>query len=84
MYKTISKAMTSTLANHNEMFLNGITNTIKEVFNLNIQNRGPTYSIPNGARQMFVGQTSGEQAYEKSLVGSHRFNGGNIVQQSVQ
>ena len=32
VYETISKAMVSTLANHNEMFLNGITNDIKEAF----------------------------------------------------
>ena len=29
MYETISKTMATTLANHNEMFLNGITNAIK-------------------------------------------------------
>jgi len=30
MYETISKAMVATLANHNEVLLNGITNAIKE------------------------------------------------------
>jgi len=45
MYETISKAIASTLANHNEMFLNGITNAIKEAFSLDIQNRGRTYYI---------------------------------------
>jgi hypothetical protein len=84
MYETINKAMTSTLANHNEIFLNGITNTIKEAFSLDIQKRGPTYSIPTGNRHAFIGQTSREQASGESLIGSHHFNGGNIVQQSVQ
>jgi hypothetical protein len=32
------------------MFLNGITNALKEAFNLNIQNKGPTYSIPAGGK----------------------------------
>jgi len=54
MYETISKAMTSTLANHNEMFLNGITNAIKEDFSPNIQNMGPTYSIPVGTKQILL------------------------------
>jgi hypothetical protein len=58
MYETISKAMAATLTNHNEILLNGITNGIKEAFNLDIQNRGPTYSVPVGNRQIFVGQTS--------------------------
>jgi hypothetical protein len=58
MYETISKAIASILANHNEMFLNGITNDIKEAFSLDIQNRGPTYSIPTGNRHTFVRQTS--------------------------
>jgi len=62
MSETISKAMASTLANHNEILLNGITNAIKEPFNLDIQNRGPTYSVPVGNKQMFVGQTLGDQA----------------------
>jgi len=55
MYKTISKAMIATLANHNEVLLNGITKAIKEAFSLDIQNKGPTYSIPVGNRQTFVG-----------------------------
>jgi len=50
MYETIYKAMAATWANHNEILLNGITNAIKEAFNLDIQNRGPTYSIPIGNR----------------------------------
>jgi hypothetical protein len=50
MYETISKVMASTLVNHNEMFLNGITNAINEAFSLDIQNRGPTYSIPTRNR----------------------------------
>ena len=54
VYETISKAMTTTLANHNEIVLNGITNAIKEVFNVDIQNKGPTYSVPAGNRQTFV------------------------------
>jgi len=62
MSETISKAMASTLANHSEILLNGITNAIKEAFNLDIQNRGPTYSVPAGNKQMFVGLTSGDQA----------------------
>jgi hypothetical protein len=56
MSETISKIMVSTLANHNEILLNGITNAIKEVFNLDIQKRGPTYSVPTGIRQTFVRQ----------------------------
>jgi len=36
MSETISKAMASTLANHNKILLNGITNAIKEAFNLAI------------------------------------------------
>ena len=66
------------------MFLNGITNANKQAFSLNIQNRGSTYFIPARNRQAFVGQTSREQASGEPLVGSHLFNGGNIVQQSVQ
>jgi hypothetical protein len=84
MYETISKAMASTLTNHNEMFLNGITNVIKEAFSLDIQNRGLTYSIPTENRQAFIGQTSGDQVSREPVVGSQRFNGGNVVQQSVQ
>jgi len=57
MYETISKAMAGTLSNHNEVLLNGITNAIKEAFSLDIQNRGPTYSIYVGNRQTFIGQT---------------------------
>jgi hypothetical protein len=53
--------MATTLANHNKIFLNGITNAIKEAFSINIQNRGLTYSVSVGNRQTFVGQTSGEQ-----------------------
>ena len=79
MFETMSKAMASTLANHNEMFLNGITNANKQAFSLNIQNRGSTYFIPARNRQAFVGQTSREQASGEPLVGSHLFNGGNIV-----
>jgi len=62
MSVTISKVMASTLVNHNEILLNDITNAIKEAFNLDIQNRGPTYSIPAGNRQTFVGQMSEDQA----------------------
>lgn len=62
MYETISKAMATTLANHNEMFLNCITNAIKEAFNLNIENRGPIYYVPTRSKRMFIGQTSGEYA----------------------
>jgi len=36
MYKTISKDMAATLANHNEVLLNGITNAIKKGFSLDI------------------------------------------------
>jgi hypothetical protein len=36
MYETISKAIAATLANPNEMFLNGVTNAIKEAFSLDI------------------------------------------------
>jgi hypothetical protein len=80
MYETINKAIASSLANHNEtMFLNGITNAIKKAFSLDIQNRGPTYSISTGNRQAFVGQTSRDQAYGEPLAGSQRFNGGNTV-----
>jgi hypothetical protein len=48
MYETISKAVTTTLANYNEVLLNGITNDIKEAFSLDIQNGGPTYCVPIG------------------------------------
>ena len=44
-YETINKTMVATLVNHNEMFLNDITNFIKEAFSLDIQNRSPTYSL---------------------------------------
>jgi hypothetical protein len=57
MYETINKTMVATLVNHNEMFLNDITNFIKEAFSLDIQNRSPTYSVSAGNRQVFVGQT---------------------------
>ena len=45
MSETISKAIVSTLANHNEILPNGISNAINEAFNLDIQNRGPMYSV---------------------------------------
>jgi len=61
MSEIISKAMVSTLANHNQILLNGITNATKAAFNLDIQNRGPTYSVPTGNKQMFVAQTSEDQ-----------------------
>ena len=54
--------MAVTLANHNEVLLNSITNAIKEAFSLDIQNRGPTYSVPLGNRQKFVEQTSRDHA----------------------
>ena len=63
MSETISKAMASTLANHNEILLNGITNAIKEDFYLDIQNSGLTSSVLAGNRQTFVGQTSGDQCW---------------------
>ena len=63
MYETMSQAMAATLANHNLVLLNGITNAIKEAFNLDIQNRGPTYSVPPGTRQAFVRHTSGDHAF---------------------
>jgi hypothetical protein len=81
MYETIRKAMATTLANHNEILLNGITNAIKEDFNLDIQNRGPTYSVPIGNRQTFVGQTSGDQVSGELAARNYRCN---TIQQSVQ
>ena len=74
MSETISKAMASTLANHNKILLNGITNAIKEAFNLDIQNRGPTYSVPVGNKQMFVGQTSGDQVSGEFANMTQRYN----------
>ena len=81
MNETISKAMASTLANHNGILLNGITNAIKEAFNLDIQNGGPTYSVPGGNKQMFVGQTLGDQVCGEF---ANMKQCCNIVQQSVQ
>ena len=81
MYKTMSKAMAATLANHNEVLLNSITNPIKEAFSLDIQNRGRTYFVPPRNRQTFVGQTSGDHASGEHVNVSQRCN---IVQQSVQ
>jgi len=81
MYGTISKAMATTLANHNEVLLNDITNTIKEAFSLDIQNRGPTCSVPVGNRQTFVGHTSGDHVFGELANGSQRCN---TVQQKVQ
>jgi len=78
MSETMSKAMASTLANHNEILVNGITNAIKEAFNLDIQNRGPTYSVPLGNKQLFVGQTFGDQA-SREIVNMNQFC--NTVQQ---
>jgi hypothetical protein len=81
MSETISKATVSTLANHNEILLNSITNVIKEAFSLDIQNREPTYSVPIGNRQTFVGQTSGDQVSgEFPNVNQHC----NTIQQSGQ
>ena len=81
MSETIGKAMATTLANHNEILLNCITNAIKEAFNLNTQNRGPTYSVSAGNRQIFIGQTSRDHvSRELANRSQHR----NTVQQSVQ
>jgi hypothetical protein len=81
MYETISKAMEATLANHNEVLLNGITNAIKEAFSLDIHNRGPTYSVPIGNKQTFVGQTSGDHVSGEHTNGCQRCN---TIQQTVQ
>jgi len=81
MYETISKAMVATLAHHNEILLNGITNGIKEVFSLDIQNRGPTYSVPVGNRQTFVGQTSGDNVSGEHANGSQHCN---TIQHTMQ
>jgi hypothetical protein len=81
MYETINKAMAATLANHNEVLLNGISNSIKEALNLDIQNRGQTYSVPHGNRQTFVGQTSEDHASREFANISQCCN---TVEQSVQ
>jgi hypothetical protein len=60
----------TTLANHNEIFLNGITNAIKEAFSLNIENKGPTYFVPSENKQVFIGQASREQASREHPIGN--------------
>jgi hypothetical protein len=81
MYETISKAMAATLANYNKILLNGISNAIKEAFSLDIQNRGPTYSVSPRNRQTFVGQTSGDHVSRELTNVNQRYN---TVQQLVQ
>jgi len=81
MYETIRKTIAANLGNHNEVFLNGITNAIKEAFSLDIQKRDLTYSVPVGNRQTFVGQTSGDHVFGELANGSQHCN---TVQQTVQ
>ena len=51
MYETISKAMSATLMNHNETFINSISNAIKEAFNLSPERRDPVYPNSTGDNQ---------------------------------
>ena len=51
MYETISKAMSVTLINDNERFINNISNAIKEAFNLSPERRGPVYPNSTGGNQ---------------------------------
>jgi hypothetical protein len=47
MYETITRAMSTTLANHNDIFLVSLTNSLKESLGTGVQSRGPTYSNHN-------------------------------------
>jgi hypothetical protein len=47
MYETITRAMSTTLANHNDVFLESLTNSLKESLGVGIQSRGPAYSNHN-------------------------------------
>jgi hypothetical protein len=47
MYETISRAMSATLANHNEVFLRSLTNFMKEALNQSAGPGGPVYSNHN-------------------------------------
>jgi hypothetical protein len=47
MYDTITRAMSTTLANHNDLFLASLTNSLKESLGTCVQSRGPAYSNHN-------------------------------------
>jgi hypothetical protein len=47
MYDTITRAMSTTLANHNDIFLASLTNSLKESLGTCVQSRGPAYSNHN-------------------------------------
>jgi hypothetical protein len=52
MYETITRAMSTTLANHNDVFLASLTNSLKESLGVGIQSQGPSYSNHNtGSRR---------------------------------
>lgn len=50
MWLLAMQCMSTTLANHNEIFLNSLTNAIKEAFNQSGGSRGPVYTNHNTGR----------------------------------
>jgi multimeric flavodoxin WrbA len=47
MYETVTQAMSTTLANHNDVFLASLSNSLKESLGAGVQSRGPAYSNHN-------------------------------------
>jgi hypothetical protein len=47
MYETITRAMSTTLDNHNDVFLASLTNSLKESLGAGMQSQGPAYSNHN-------------------------------------
>jgi hypothetical protein len=47
MYETITRAMSTTLADHNDIFLASLTNSLNESLGAGVQSRGPAYSNHN-------------------------------------
>jgi hypothetical protein len=84
MYETISRAISTTLANHNEVFLRSLTNAMKEALNQNTGPRGPVYSNQNTGRNEATATNVLPGNGGHILGGSFAQQGGGNGQHSVQ
>lgn len=89
MHETISRAMSTTLLNHNDTFLSRLTNAMKEALNANTGFRGPAYSNKNTGRQSGApvqngsgGHTSGS-SFAQPGGGNCALNGQHPMQQPM-
>ena len=80
MYETISKVMSTTLTNHNEVFLASLTKAMKEALNMTtVQPKGPAYSGYNrGSRLNNVGAINNALSLDGQALGGTSTQHGNI------